>query len=61
MKKYLYKVKGMHCASCEVLIEKKLLELDGIEFVDASLSDESVLIGYTKTRLSVDTLNHLRD
>ncbi len=24
-----YFVKGMHCASCEILIEKKLLELKG--------------------------------
>src|SRR3989344_1123698 len=31
-------VDGMHCASCEVLIEKKLLKLDGIDAADASLA-----------------------
>lgn len=39
-------VDGMHCASCEVLIEKKLLKQDGIESVDASLKGNKVVINY---------------
>lgn len=39
-------VDGMHCASCEVLIEKKLLRQDGIESVDASLKGNKVVINY---------------
>src|SRR3989344_2537280 len=31
-----YYVKGMHCASCEVLIENKLLKTDGVKSVEAS-------------------------
>jgi len=37
-------IKGMHCSSCEILIEKKLLKRDGIESVDASLKDGEVRI-----------------
>lgn len=59
MQKQKYYAKGMHCASCEIVIEKKILEIEGVEFVDASLSDGGVLIGYNKNRPSTETLNHL--
>lgn len=39
-------VDGMHCASCEVLIEKKLLKMEGIESVDASSKDNRVRVVY---------------
>lgn len=39
-------VDGMHCASCEILIEKKLLKQKGIESVDASLKGNRVEINY---------------
>ncbi len=39
-------VDGMHCASCEVLVEKKLLQMNEIEAVDASLRDSTVNITY---------------
>lgn len=39
-------VEGMHCASCEVLIEKKLLKQDGIKSVDASLKGNKVDLSY---------------
>lgn len=42
-------VEGMHCASCEVLIEKKLLKQSGIESVDASLKGHKVEVSYVGT------------
>ncbi|BCX14156.1 MAG: hypothetical protein KatS3mg085_688 [Candidatus Dojkabacteria bacterium] len=39
-------VDGMHCASCEVLLEKKLLKQEGIQAVDASLKGRKVEIRY---------------
>lgn len=39
-------VQGMHCASCEILIEKKLLKLDGIHSVDASTKDNTIIVRY---------------
>lgn len=41
-------IDGMHCASCEILIEKKILKQEGIEFVDASYKKDMVLVSYTK-------------
>lgn len=37
-------VSGMHCPSCEILIEKKILKVDGVTLVDASLSHNTVLV-----------------
>ena len=59
MHKQKYYIKGMHCASCEIIIEKKILGIEGVEFVDASLSDGSVLIGYKETKPSIEKLTHL--
>ena len=52
-------MKGMHCASCEVLIEKKLLELQGIESVEASVKNGQVLIEYENEKPNKDKLNKL--
>ena len=38
MAKHTYYIKGMHCASCELLIEKELLDTKGVKYADASLS-----------------------
>ena len=54
-----YYVKGMHCASCEVLIEKSILELNGVESVDASMSKERVLIEYSKEKPTIEQLNKI--
>lgn len=44
MKQHTYYVKGMHCASCEIIIEKKLLELENIKSADASTGSGQVAI-----------------
>jgi copper chaperone CopZ len=54
-----YFVQGMHCASCEILIEKELLNLKGIKFVEASTSKKKVLIGYEGKRISLEYLNNI--
>ena len=41
-----YYIDGMHCASCEILIEKKILKENLAEVVDASLSNNRVEITY---------------
>ena len=43
-----YYVNGMHCASCEILIEKRLIKESTIEMVDAHLSRNEVLIEHQK-------------
>lgn len=55
----VYYIKGMHCASCEVVIEKRLLEISGVEFADVSLSKNSVVIGYKHDKPSIQALNRI--
>lgn len=44
MKKFTFKVTGMHCASCEMIIEEKLIALPEIQAVEASTSKGEVAI-----------------
>lgn len=50
----------MHCASCELLIEKKIISIDGVESVDASASKNQVTIECTDGKKpSTAKLNHI--
>ncbi|MDP2967287.1 MAG: sulfite exporter TauE/SafE family protein [bacterium] len=59
IKEHTYFVQGMHCASCEILIEKKLLELEGIKSVEAKTSKGEVLIEYEGELPSAEKLNKI--
>ena len=59
IKEHTYFVQGMHCASCEILIEKKLLELEGIKSVEAKASKGEVLIEHEGELPSTETLNKI--
>jgi copper chaperone CopZ len=41
-KKYTFKVKGMHCKSCTMLIEEDLGTVEGVKNVKADLESNSV-------------------
>ncbi len=56
---HTYFVKNIHCASCEILIERKLLELPNISYVDVSSDDNSVYIEYSEKRPSIKQLKKL--
>ncbi|MBI5222001.1 MAG: sulfite exporter TauE/SafE family protein [Candidatus Magasanikbacteria bacterium] len=58
-KGHIYYVKGMHCASCEILIEKKLLELENIKSVEASAARGEVFIEYEDKRPTLERLNEI--
>ena len=58
-KEHTYYVKGMHCASCEVLIEKKLLEIPGVTSVNASTNRQEVTIEYKGEKPNVHALDHI--
>ena len=57
LKEYTYFVNGMHCASCEIIIEKKLLEFKEIKSVDAKTEKGEVLIEYVGEKPSLNQLN----
>ena len=52
-----YYVDGMHCAACEIVVEKKLIELDNVRSVDASTSSSSVLVEYEGEAPTIGRLN----
>ncbi|MDO8551269.1 MAG: sulfite exporter TauE/SafE family protein [bacterium] len=59
MNKYIFKVTGMHCASCEMLIEEKLIQLPEVEAIDASAPKGMVTIYTEGKKPSLETLNNL--
>ena len=59
MKEHIYKVEGMHCASCEILIEKKLLDLPGVKSVDASTGKGEVVMEFEGDRPNPERLSRI--
>jgi len=59
MKEHIYKVSGMHCASCEILIEKQFLTLEGVKSAEASTGKGEVVIEYEGNRPSPERLNRI--
>ncbi|NTV98401.1 MAG: heavy-metal-associated domain-containing protein, partial [Chlorobiaceae bacterium] len=47
----------MHCPSCKLIIERKLIQLPGITSVRASVAEKNVTIGYEGSKPSTDQLN----
>lgn len=45
-KERVYYINGMHCAACEILIEKKLIKRQNIHSVEASAGKDKVVIEY---------------
>lgn len=54
-----YYVDGMNCAACEILIEKKLIELENVHSIEASSPKSAVLVEYEGQAPSVGQLNEL--
>ena len=59
MKEQTYFVKGMHCAACEILIEKRLLAIPAVKSVDASLSSNQVTVEYDVQKPDINQLNDI--
>lgn len=55
----IYYISGMHCASCELIVEKKLLALKNIKFAEASTSTGRVLVEYQGNPPKIYFLNSL--
>jgi uncharacterized protein len=54
-----YYVNGMNCAACEILIEKKLIELENVHSVEASTGKSSVLVEFEGQAPGAGQLNKL--
>ena len=55
----IYYAKGMHCAACEILIEKKLLEVLGVSSVDASTASGKIVVLHEGEAPEISALNDI--
>jgi copper chaperone CopZ len=54
-----YYVKGMHCASCELVIEKKLLEFSNIKSADAIVKKGILKVSFIRGKPEALELNEV--
>lgn len=54
---HTYKVKGMHCASCVVLIEDKLKKVAGVSSVSVKLNQEKAIVNFENNPIDTNTLS----
>ncbi len=53
----IYKIRGMHCASCSVIIEKTLKKLDGVSSAQANYGTESVKVNFDEAKIKPEALS----
>ncbi len=54
-----YKVKGMHCASCSAIIEKKLKGVEGVASAEVNYATETAKISFDESKANVADLSKL--
>ena len=59
MTKLVLKVKGMHCASCAILIDKLIGKQPGVEKINASYGAEKVTIEFDEAKISLVEIDKL--
>lgn len=58
MRQQTLSVKGMHCASCSVIIAKKLKKLLGIYNCEVNFATEKATINFDESQISIEQMNH---
>ena len=53
----IYKIKGMHCASCAGIIEKTFKKTAGVELVEVNYGTETAKLAYDESKLSIHDLS----
>lgn len=53
-----FKVSGMHCASCALVIKRKLEKINGVAACDVNYASEKAQIKYDEDKVQVSHLNH---
>src|SRR3989339_1098870 len=56
MKKEIYPIIGMHCASCKALIEKMVKKLPGIHEVNVNFGTEKMTIEYDENKVNLNEI-----
>ncbi len=55
----IYKVKGMHCASCANIVERAVKKLDGVESISVNNVNEHARISFDENLNSVESFNKI--
>ena len=58
MLKQVFKIKGMHCASCANIIGGKLAKLDGVKRAEINFATEKAQIEYEAGKVSLEKMNN---
>lgn len=53
----IYRVKGMHCASCASIIERTVKKIDGVEDISVNNGTENAKISFDTTKTSPEDFN----
>ncbi len=57
MEKVTVPIKGMHCASCALVIEKKLSKTEGVSNIKVNYGTEKATIEYDKDKVSLTKMS----
>lgn len=61
MKNEIYKIQGLHCASCKILIESFLTKLNGVNNVSVNYSSGDMQIEYDEKKISIEEIKKAVD
>lgn len=53
----IFKIKGMHCASCAAIISKNITKLGGVKSVDVNFATEKAKIDFDQNQVSLHDMN----
>lgn len=53
----IYKIKGMHCASCASIIERTVKKIDGVEYITVNNGTENAKISFDVSKVGPDIFN----
>src|ERR1035437_10759835 len=53
----IYKVKGMHCASCASIIERTVKKIDGVEDISVNNGTENAKISFDEGKTNPESFN----
>ena len=54
--KNVLKLSGMHCASCEVLLQDVLMDLNGVEKVKGNFKKNELEISFDENKVSIQAI-----
>lgn len=54
----IFKIEGMHCASCSAIITKKLSKLDGIKNANVNFATEKADIDFDSSKVDLEKMNN---